>query len=154
MFTSDLPQDEADNLLKMEKHVVGDATHNFPEHNGGRMEVKLENKEHKEDFILDVSRGRIDLRKITYQNRARKVVILARLDLVGPPHQNPDGQVIGCPHIHYYREGYGDKWAADLPTDIFTNIDDIHMTLEQFMQHCSIITKPFIPQSLFVNLQS
>lgn len=153
MLTSDLTQSEADELLKMDKHVVGDAVHDFPEHNGGRLQVKLENKEHKEEFVLDISRGRIDLRKITYQNRARKVVILARLDLVGPPHQNPDGEIIDCPHIHYYREDYGDRWAVSLPEDVFTDSDDIHKTLEQFMEHCSIITKPFIPQSLFVNLQ-
>ena len=153
MLSTDLPQADADNLMQMDKHVVDSDSHEFPEHNGGRLEVKLFNKEHKEDFLLDISRGRIDLRKITYQNRARKVVILARLDLVGPPHQNPDGQIMDCPHIHYYREGYGDKWAFEIPEDIFSDLEDIHKTLEDFMEHCSIISKPFIPKSLFVNTE-
>lgn len=153
MLSTDLPQADADNLMQMDKHVVDSDSHEFPEHHGGRLEVKLFNKEHKEDFLLDISRGRIDLRKITYQNRARKVVILARLDLVGPPHQNPDGQIMDCPHIHYYREGYGDKWAFEIPEDIFSDLEDIHKTLEEFMEHCSIISKPFIPKSLFVNTE-
>lgn len=72
MFASDLSQSEAEELMRMEKHVVGDSTHDFPEHHGGRLEVKLENKEHKEDFILDISRGRIDLRKLPIKTEAEK----------------------------------------------------------------------------------
>ncbi len=149
MISLDLNQQEADELFKMQKHVDGDNSFSFPVLQGGRLEIKLNSSDKKEKFLLDINRGRIDLRKITYQNRARKVTILIRLDLSGPPHQNPDGEIIPCPHIHYYKEGYGSKWAVPVPTSVFDNLDDIFITLDQFMDHCSIMTKPNIPLSLF-----
>ena len=71
----------------------------------------------REEFLLDIRRARIDLAKGTYQNRGREVVILARLDFGGAPHRNPDGEEIGSPHIHLYREGFGDKWAFPIPSE-------------------------------------
>jgi hypothetical protein len=68
--------------------------------------------------MLDLARGQIKLTKATYQNRARQAIVLMRLDLDGPPHRNPDDQEIPCPHLHFYREGYGDKWAIPPPPDI------------------------------------
>ena len=59
--------------------------------------------------MLDVTRGQIKLTKATYQNRARQVIVLMRLDLDGSTHRNPDDQEIPCPHLHVYREGFGDR---------------------------------------------
>ncbi len=70
-------------------------------------------------------------------------IILARLDLGGPPHRNPDGQEILCPHLHLHREGYGDKWAYPLPVD-FTNPNDAWLILNEFMDYCNIVDKPDI----------
>jgi hypothetical protein len=66
--------------------------------------------------------ARIDLIKGTYQNRARYVVVLVRLDFGGKPHRNPDGEEIASPHLHIYREGVGDKWAYPVTADRFANI--------------------------------
>jgi hypothetical protein len=62
--------------------------------------------------------------KCTYQERYAVIEILLRLDIDGPPHQNPDGVDVPCPHLHVYREGYGAKWAMPLPAD-FTNPSDL-----------------------------
>ena len=75
--------------------------------------------------MLDIARGRINLKKATYQNRARRVVILARLDLGGPPHENPDGEEISFPHLHTYRAGYADKWAVPAPTTLLPRTEDL-----------------------------
>jgi hypothetical protein len=66
------------------------------------------------------------------------VHVLVRLDVDGSPHTNPDGQRFKGTHIHYYREGYDDKWAFPLDPSIFTDTSDIGLTLEQFCSHCNI----------------
>ena len=100
--------------------------------------------------MLDVRRGRIDLAKVTHQNRARQVVILARLDLGGPPHRNPDGAEIPCPHLHIYREGFGDKWASILPSERFPDPSDLWRTLQDFIQFCNITDENVVERGLFV----
>ena len=64
-------------------------------------------------------------------------------------HRNPDGEEIGSPHRHVYREGFGDKWAYSPPTDRFADLDDPWRTLEDFMQFCNIVEPPVIRRGLF-----
>ena len=134
-------------MIKMEKHCVNDKPWDYPGL-GGRMSIPLTSDNKRESFLLDVSRGRIDLMKGTYQNRARQTVVLVRLDFGGPPHRNPDGEEIGSPHLHLYREGYGTKWAALLPKDKFPASGDLWRTLEDFMRYCNITKAPNIVRGL------
>lgn len=83
-----------------------------------------------------------------FQNRARTVISLARLDLMGSPHDNPDGERIDTPHLHLYKEGFGDKWAAPIDPAIFTNVIDLHGTLDEFMAFCRIVEVPNILRTL------
>lgn len=83
------------------------------------------------------------------QTRGRQVVVLVRLDLGGAPHRNPDGEKIPVPHIHIYREGYGDKWAMPVPTDQFRAVADVWTTFEDFLQFCNITQPPYIDRRLF-----
>ena len=99
--------------------------------------------------MLDIARSRIRLTKATYQNRARQVIILLRIDLDGPPHRNPDDQEIPCPHLHVYRAGYGDKWAVPAPPDRYPDVRDLFSTLEAFMRQCNIAKPPRIERGLF-----
>jgi hypothetical protein len=103
----------------------------------------------RESFMLDVTRAQIKLTKATYQNRARQVIILMRLDLDGPPHRNPDGTEILCPHLHVYREGFGDKWASAAPVDRYTNTLDLFSTCEAFLEHCNITGASRMQKGLF-----
>jgi hypothetical protein len=91
----------------------------------------------------------VKLTKATYQNRARQAVILMRLDLDGPPHRNPDGEEVPCPHLHLYREGFGDKWAVPAPTTIYGNVKDLHSTFLAFMNQCNVTITPKIQWGLF-----
>lgn len=142
-----LTQQEADALLGLEKHYLGTDRFPFPSL-GGSLRISLHSADCREEFSLDITRGSIELRKNTFQSRARKAVILARIDIGGPPHRNPDGEEIGCPHLHVYREGYGDKWATPLPS-IFSNHEDTWTTLLEFMDFCNVATRPTILQELF-----
>src|SRR5271165_2901227 len=103
-----LTQDKADKLIAMEKRAADERLWLFPVP-GERVAIPLTSFDKRERFMLDVTRSQIKLTKATYQNRARAVVILMRLDLDGQLHRNPDGEEIPCPHPHVYREGYGDN---------------------------------------------
>lgn len=142
-----LTQREADSLLKRDKHYLGNEQFSFPGL-GGALRIPLYSDDRREEFSLDISRGRIELRKNTFQTRARRVAILARVDIGGPPHRNPDGEEIPCPHLHLYREEYGDKWAIPLP-DNFKNYRDAEQTLMDFMDYCHVVTRPPIQPELF-----
>lgn len=148
MTEINLTQTEADLLIEMEKYRVDDALWNYPSL-GGSITIPLFSGDKRENFLLDISRGKIDLLKGTYQNRSRQVVVLVRLDFGGQPHRNPDGNEIPSPHLHVYREGYGDKWATPIPVERFPNIGDLWQTLQDFLNYCNIIQPPIIQRGLF-----
>lgn len=143
-----LIQAEADALLAVQKRRIDDRVWQYPGL-GGSVTIPLESTDGREDFLLDVYRARIDLLKGTYQNRARHVVVLVRLDFGGRPHRNPDGEEIASPHLHIYREGFADKWAYPVPANRFTNIQDAWLTLQDFMQFCNIVEQPTFSRGLF-----
>jgi hypothetical protein len=143
----DITQTEADALLAMEKIRSSDDEYLFPAE-GESVSIPLKSRDKRETFILDLARSSINLQKVKYQNRGRRIIILARLDTGGPPHLNPDGNEIPCPHIHLYREGFGDKWAYTLPPIQFANPGDLWQTLIAFMEYCNIVQCPIILQRL------
>jgi hypothetical protein len=144
----ELTQTEADSLIALEKIRANDSISDYPGI-GGSVTVPLTSRDKREHFLLDISRGRIDLLRGKYQNRGRQTVVLVRLDFGGSPHRNPDGEEIRCPHLHIYREGYGDKWAVPVPMDCFSNMDDLWQTLSDFMDYCQIVEPPHIDRGLF-----
>ena len=148
MADFDLTQAEADALLATEKHRVDDHVWYYP-NLGEAIRVPLTSADKREAFLLDIRRGRVDFRKVTYQNRTRLVTILARLDLGGAPHENPDGEVVPSPHLHVYKEGYADKWAEPVPKQTFPNINDPWKTLGDFMTFCNVTKQPNIQRDLF-----
>jgi len=143
-----LTQEEGDALLEMEKITVGNESIDLPDREGS-IEMKFASINGYEEFILNYSRYSINLYKRNHHFRGRRVIGLARLDLNGQTHRNPDGQEIGDCHLHLYREGYGLKWAFDVPKDKFTNLNDTLQTLEDFMRYCNIVKLPDIRRNLF-----
>ncbi|RYZ86032.1 MAG: hypothetical protein EOP04_14695 [Proteobacteria bacterium] len=137
-----LKQADADHLIRIEKFSVNENFSTFPTF-GGRLEIPLESYDGREKFLLDINRGNINLKKITHQTRYGQTHVLARLDIEGPNHRNPDGSEIGCPHLHIYKEGYGDKWAIEVPNGLVVP-DDIELTLKNFFEFCNIRKPPNI----------
>jgi len=148
MADLDLTQEEADKLMAMEKRAVNQSEWTFPGP-AERIVVPLISADKRESFLLDVTRYQIKLTKATFQSRARVAIILYRLDVDGAPHRNPDGQDVPCPHLHVYREGYGDKWAEPAPSGKFPDTTDLFSTLYAFMRHCNITEPPRIEKGLF-----
>lgn len=143
-----LSQTEADYLLGLKKKRRNEDNQDWP-NPGMKICVGLVSLDEKEEFSLDVSRSFVKLTKLTLQNRARTTVILVRLDIDGAPHRNPDDEEIPCPHLHLYREGFGDKWAIPVPGELFTDLSNRRKTLSEFMRFCNIVDPPNFEDGLF-----
>ena len=143
-----ITQAEADALIAMEKHRATEDRISFPM-GGQSLVLALQSADKREQFMLDLRRARIDLHKIKMQSRGRQVVVLVRLDLGGAPHRNPDDVEIPAPHLHIYREGFGDKWAVAVPAELFRNTDDVWATFKDFLLFCNITQPPHIERGLF-----
>lgn len=143
-----LTQVEADALLAMEKFCTEEKPYRSPEF-GGKIIIPLSSLDERENFTLDIHRSSLKLEKGTYQHRGRRTIILARLDFGGPPHRNPDGNEVGVPHLHLYREGYGDKWAFSLPQEPFAGKLEPWHLLTSFMIYCQIVRPPKLDRGLF-----
>lgn len=148
MSEASIAQAEADALIAMPKVKVNDDSWSLPI-TGGGIVIPLVSSNKRENFCLDISRGRVDLLKGKYQNRARQNIILVRLDYGSKPHRNPDDQEISCPHLHIYREEFGDKWATPVPAGNFSNPSDRWKMLQDFMKFCNIVEPPRIEKGLF-----
>lgn len=146
MADGTISQSDADALLVMDKVRTNDDTFVFPDL-GGRIEIPLASHDFRETFSLDINRKRIAL-TTGYQTRGRQIVVLARLDFAAP-HRNPDGEEIGVPHLHVYREGYGDRWAIQVPEGMLTAPDNSKQVLLDFMAYCHIVNAPTISFGLF-----
>ena len=143
-----LTQEEADYLLRMEKHRTDENRLRLPD-TGGNLTVPLISADGGENFHLDISRSRINLAKGKFQNRARTTTVLARIDIGGAPHRNPDDAEVPCPHMHLYREGYSDRWAYPISSDVFANPMDHWQTLLDFMRFCNITQPAEFERGLF-----
>ena len=97
-----MTQSEADDLIEVLKELQSiDKIIQFPEPN---IQIKLEAKSVLRDddlFVFYTNRkGQYNLSKCSYIMRYKNIQNLIRIDLEGPPHDNPDGTVVECPHIH------------------------------------------------------
>jgi hypothetical protein len=146
MVSPEFTQADAERLLAMEKFRIDETNHKFPDR-GGKLSINLVNKKEKENFVINYNRGTINLQKRSHNMRG--YIVLARLDLDGSTHRNPDGQEVPARHLHLYREGYGDKWAFPVPENFFCKMDDAYQTLQDFMNYCNVVELPNIERSLF-----
>lgn len=143
----ELTQQEADALLAMAKQKADMQRYEYP-WDGGYLCIPLLSMDRREKFTLDLSRRKIELHRNKFQTRAREAIVLVRLDLNDTPHRNPDGADVPGPHLHLYREGYGDSWAYPLP-ECFTDPADCMKTLQEFQQYCNVTVPPDIMGGLF-----
>jgi hypothetical protein len=148
MSINELTQNEADQLLKIPKSQIDNIRYMLPSP-GKLIQIPLKSFDSKHEFMLDVRSGRIELKKGTCQLRTATVHVLARVDLAGGIHRNPDGKEITCPHIHRYIEGYNDQWAYPLPKD-FSKPDDLWQVLNDFFGYCNIVDKPYIERGSII----
>jgi hypothetical protein len=142
-----LAQAEADELLTLPKRFVDHTAIEFRLTEPMDFERTLWSVDRREEFLLNVERGNRNRVRLKYQTRARKVIVLARLELNGPRHRNPPGQPyrpgqwLGGTHLHLFKEGFDDR-IAYLLTDVHGwglrgVIDDI-AALQEFLRFCAV----------------
>jgi hypothetical protein len=85
---SAISQSEADALLALPKSFKDDSPLEFAMTSPMDYERTLLSNDRREEFLLTIERGNRKRVRLKYQTRARKIVILARLDLDGPAHKN------------------------------------------------------------------
>lgn len=117
----------------------------------------LRSVDRREEFALNVERGGRTLARLKYQTRARKVFVLARLEIAGPRHKNPPeapykgGEWISETHLHVYREGFEDRIAyelADVPFWAGQDVTNGLTALEHFLRYCGVANRPAIQTSI------
>ena len=146
-MSEELLQAEADELLAMPKVRADSEERQFPSP-GRFVSAPLASQDGREHFLLDINRRSLNLNRVVFQNRAKIIVVQARLDLGGAPHRNPDDVEIGVPHLHLFREGFGEKWAFEVPALNFKDTSDRWQTLGDFMRFCNIVDPPIIHRDL------
>ncbi|MBM4443164.1 MAG: hypothetical protein FJ027_22355 [Candidatus Rokubacteria bacterium] len=116
-------------------------------------ERTLRSVDRREEFLLNVERGNRNRLRLKYQTRARKVIVLARLEIDGPRHKNPPGQPyrpeewLPGTHMHLFREGFEDRIAYLLP-----DVPDWRLlappngvdAFEEFLRFCGVQNWPAI----------
>lgn len=139
-----LTNNDFNNIMSMAKKFEDMSTIVLPA-NGGKINRNLSSTSSNDEFILNIERGRINLKKVKYQTRHKSTnTPLIRIDTTGPRHQNPDGEYIECPHIHIYKENYGDKWAFPLDKNLFTDTDNLSNLLKDFLIYFNVEEIPGI----------
>ena len=152
-----LTQAEADELLQMPKVFVDNDPIEFSLAEPIDYDRVLRSTDRREEFLLTIERGRRKHIRLKYQTRARRVIVLARLDLNGSRHKNPPespykpAEWINETHFHLYREGFEDRIAyelVDMPGWSHLLSTDGIAALERFMRFCGIEQWPSIQTSL------
>lgn len=144
----DLPQAEADHLLALPKHLDGTRPISFGLSEPFHDEYVLLSSDKREQFSLDLERGDRRRARLKFQTRARKIVVLARLDIAGRPHRNPPSapyrpneRFVGA-HLHLFSEKFGDR-VAFLPEDVKNFAVPVHLTddnwLTAFLDFCNVV---------------
>lgn len=143
-----LTDKEVQRLTDAMKHFVERTCIDFPGF-GSCFEREATTYDGHDMFVIDVNRkGKLKPTKCTFQERYAVTDIIFRLDIDGPPHENPDGVDVPCPHLHVYREGYADKWAYPIDPKQFSDTTNLLKSFREFLALCNIHDIPEIQASL------
>ncbi len=147
-----LTNEEVKQLFELVKHPVSAASVDFPLQ-GETIEIELQNGTGRIKYQADVNRANKIVNKTTYQLRHRKIFSIRRLDLNGnhknPPDNAPDPIFNGYEnyiflredHVHFYIEGFGERWALplkEIPELEICVEDQLFEKMQKFFQYCSV----------------
>jgi len=101
-----------------------------------------------EKFLAELNRkGKIRVTRCTYQERYAVVEVLLRLDIDGPPHENPDGfpGLRATPTRIPRRLRV--RWARPVPPE-FSNTRDLVQTFRDFLRFCNVRDIPDVQRGV------
>lgn len=140
-----ITQEEADTLRIIEKYLANPQDVKIPKMRETRIYPAYHKCYNRRRDDLDVSayRGGIDENKVSYRLIYKKGILLIRIDTNDKTaHINPDNKSFippMTPHVHIYREGYGDKFAYPLPDEFSSKGADIEKLFIEFLQYSNFI---------------
>lgn len=147
-----LTPNEASYLFDMAKYPCDSATIEFPMQ-GQYIVVELQDQTRRIKFQSDINRANKRDDKMTLQLRHHVNCVLRRLDLNGhhtnPPGTAPNELFVGYEeyvfnredHVHFYIEGYGEKWALPLcrlPEIDIRSTDTMYEKMLKFFVYCNV----------------
>lgn len=147
-----LTNEEATQLFELRKFSCDSAIIDFPPQ-GQYLEIELQNSTGRIKFQADLNRANTIVEKVTFQVRHKNVYSIRRLDFKGnhknPPGPAPDEIFEGFEdyrfekqdHVHFYVEGYNEKWAlplSALPGLDIQDMDDIYDRMWKFFKYCNV----------------
>ena len=142
-----LLQEEYEELLKYKKKFEEDDYLHLGPHpiKWSRNIISLESHD---IFIMDYTRGSIEVKKYSVNKRIKTSIIMIRYCSQGN-HTNPDGITkFSGPHLHLYKEGFDDKIAVD-PSDIgISTTDTIEETIRKILKYANVQDIPVIQSDL------
>lgn len=143
-----MTQDEYDYLMLQEKTFEDKNTiiEISPAPIKWTKEIKCKTSNNK--FLLDFYRGSFELAKFTANKRFRQTIVMLRYDN-GGRHTNPDGEVFEGPHVHLYKEGYGDKFAFPVSKIKINESDSMETRFKKILHFCNIIDCPYLEVPMF-----
>ncbi|MBL3655080.1 DUF6978 family protein [Fulvivirga sediminis] len=148
----ELNPSEVKTLFDVAKYPCYSASVEFPTQ-GEYLEIELQNDTGRIKFQSDISRKNKIVNKATLQLRYKKTYIIRRLDFMGnhtnPPAPAPDKIFYGFEeyvclredHIHFYMDGFGERWALPLskvPEIGITKEDDLYEKMIKFFTYCKV----------------
>lgn len=128
-------------LMQLDKFI--ESKKNFLPHKGEKAQINIYDSSKREKFIVDINRSGKFEDKATIQTRyvTGGNVVIIRLDINGPEHENPDGNIIERNHIHIYKEGYDTRYAYNLSSfhlTYFKNITDFLCLFDDYCDYNNI----------------
>ena len=134
-----MTRDRAQELIQIMKLIIEKGSYYLPAL-GSQNEIKLRSASPQNDiFTVYINRSsKVNPNKFTLLLRYPEENLL-RIDIAGPDHHNPDGEVIPCPHIHMRTKDTGrwDAYAYNLPSVFGDGLDQIEL-LRSFLLYCHV----------------
>jgi len=137
-----LSNNEVQRLIRLDKRFADESEVLIPvsgqyEHCSELLAVRDGDK-----FLLNVSRAAIRLTRCKTQTRYSRNTVLIRVEIDGPPHENPDGTEVSPSHVHIYREGYDDKWAYPIEKfPEFASCDSLIELVRKSSRYCGVVSR-------------
>ncbi len=86
-------------------------------------------------------------------NELVRDAVIRNIEVIGEASNNIDKQYAEFAEAHsdlpLSREGFGDKWAYDVPAEMLKNPADPWQVLLDFMSYCRVVEPPNISRGLF-----